>query len=331
MNKFDPFAESVSADELINNFRHDLLNFFQDQVIDNVHKWDIIVKIDRKGILVFDDLIKDAQLSIEILQIPSFDIPHKKKIFQNKRVLVFDDSIRTGGQISTAIDEINTLGVISISVAVVLAKEDTYEKLKEEYKNINFIQYKILNDVDFLYFFGKYMPSYFDYICMPQTKDLRVIKFTIPCKLSKSDVVNLFNTGKRKVEIIKTGIEYDDRFKMILEFTDDEIKEIEVKVIPKTIDLKLDTCKIRFFIHMLNIETNIYIEYIINPVGDFMGCCGDFKDCINSPQKETDPMCLLCSIYNLTNYARNMLEKDLIAQNKPYDCYALPWKLFYYL
>lgn len=316
MTDFDPFADNLTKTEL-ENFRQEMSKFFNEKIVDSIDKWDIIVKIDRKGILVFDDLSKGTLQPINTKQIKSFDVLNyeNKTGFENMDVLLFDDSIRTGEQIRSEIDKIQKYNIKSLSVAVILANTNTLEELRNRYIDVEFIPCKSFDDADFLAFFGKYMPGYFDYICMPQTKDLKVDEVKFSFKLQKDEIIQLFNTKKSNVKLVETKIEYGDRFKMFLDFSKDEINEIEEKVIPKSVNLKLDTCKIRFFVHVSEIETKIYIEFIINPFGDITNCNEDFVYCFQKDKEKINSGCLICSIWNLATHLKNNLKMNLDAQN----------------
>jgi len=327
IKKFNPFNQNLTKKELM-SFRQNLLSFFQEEILNNIDNWDIIVKIDRKGILIFDDLVKDSPIPGKIMQIPSFDISSygDEQGFENKSVLLFDDSIRTGKQIRTEIDKINRYNIKSITVATIMANDETFENLENEYRNIGYIIFKILNGYDFRSLFTKYMTKYFDYICMPQTKDLKVVKYTFPFRFSSNRIMQLFKTEHSKVELEKTEIEFEDRFKMVLDFSDEEIANIKENVIPKHINLKIDTCKIRFFVHILEFKTEIYIEYIINPKGDFSKCDSSFNYCLKEKQ-EDNYICLVCSIFNLINFVEGPIKKKVISHNKSYEYYELPWTM----
>ena len=336
MDTIDAFAKNLSTEGL-NSFRHDLIRFFNTKVFDSTHNWDIVVKVDRKGIWIFNDLMKDAQISSEFVQISSFGIIDNQELFQHKKVLIFDDAIHHGTKIREEIDKINKLGVKSLTIAVLFANSDTYEKLKIEYKNIELICYKILNDSDYSTEIIKHMPCYFDYLCMPQPTDLIVHRVRLR-KLSKNEIMQLFRTEKTKIEIVESNNEYDDRFKMTLDFSRDEIKDIKTKVIPKSIDLELSMCKIRVFVHISEMTTDIDIEYICIPDSNFSGCDRNFKYCFKRfdgvlvrdecvKESENSPVCLKCSIFNLTDYVANMLKTCLIAQKKSYEWIELPWIL----
>lgn len=332
MTDFDPFGDNLTKTEL-ENFRQEISKYFNETIIDKIDNWDVIVKIDRKGILVFDDLSKGIFQPINIEQIKSFDVLNyeNKTGFGNMNVLLFDDSIRTGGQIRTEIDKIRKYNIKSLSVAVILANTNTLEELRNQYTDVEFISCKLFDNADFLTFFGKYMPEYFDYICMPQTKDLKVVEVKFSFKLQKDEIIQLFNTKKSNVDLEENKFEYEDRFKMVLDFSKDEIKEIEEKVIPENINLKLDTCKIRFFVHVSETETKIYIEFIVNPFGDFSNCNEDFEYCRQEHKEKDGPNCLFCSIWNLTNYLENRLKMNLDAQNMFYEYKELPLSFIVYL
>ena len=176
------------------------------------------------------------------------------------------------------------------------------------------------------------MPGYFDYMCMPQTKDLKIVEVKFSFELQKDEIIQLFNTKKSNVELEETIYEYEDRFKMVLDFSKDEINEIEEKVIPKSANWKLDTCKIRFFVHVSEIETKIYIEFIITPeLGDFSNCNEDFEYCLQKSKEKDTHNCLFCSIWNLTTHLENMLKVNLNRQKIRCEYKELPLSFIVYL
>lgn len=332
MTDFDPFGNNLTKTEL-ENFRREISKYFHEMIIDKIDNWDIIIKIDRKGILVFDDLSKGISQPINTKQIKSFEVldyEHKTG-FEYMNVLLFDDSIRTGEQIRTQIDKIRKYNIKSLSVAVILANNNTLKELRNQHVDVKFISCKTFDNSDFLAFFGKYMPGYFDYICMPQTKDLKVDEVKFSFKLQKDEIIQLFNTKKSNVELEETIFEYEDRYKMVIDFSKDEINEIEENVIPESINLKLDTCKIRFFVHVSETETKIYIEFVINPLGDFSNCNEDFEYCLQKDNEKVNSSCLFCSIWNLATHLKNNLKMNLDAQNILYEYKELPLSFIVYL
>ncbi|MDY9925091.1 phosphoribosyltransferase [Methanosarcina sp.] len=317
MLSLDLFKSNLSEAELY-AFRQDIMESFKTEIIQNIHKWDVILVIGHKGLFVFEDITNEMPLPENIQCISSFEIETINKfLFENKRILLFDDSINGGGTIKNCINNILKYKIKSLTVVAILVNNESYGDIIKQYKNVEFITYKVFpNEDEFLKFFLIYTREYLDFICMPKSKnDLIIDEFIIPQKLSKECVRDLFSTEKSIVQEEKTFIDCPERFKMVLEFSEEECKDIKSEVIPKNCNFDIEPCKVRFFVHTSEIKTKIYIEYIIHPnLANFSKCNGQLRYKYNSctgKNKDMNQDCLICSIYNLTKYVRTVLKKNM--------------------
>lgn len=319
MLSLDLFKSNLSGSQLY-AFRQDIMESFKTEIIQNIYKWDVLLVIGHKGLFIFEDIVNEIPLPENIRCISSFEIETIDKFFfENKRILLFDDSIHGGDTIKNCINNIRKYKIKSLTVVAILVNNESYGEIieQEEYKNVEFIPYKVFpNEDEFLKFFLIYTREYLDFICMPKSKnDLIIDEFTIPQKLSKEHVKNLFSTEKSIVQEEKTFIDFPERFKMVLEFSEEECEDIKSEVIPKNCNFDIEPCKVRFFVHTSEIKTKIYIEYIVHPnLANFSKCNGQLKYKYNScsgKDKDRDHDCLICSIYNLTKYVRTVLKKNI--------------------
>lgn len=330
MSPLDRLKKQITKDQLY-DFRAKVVDFFNKQVIENLHSWDIIVTIHRKGEFVFKDLISEAVLSEDVLIISNYQICEYQEYFEKKNVLLFDDSINTTETIQGIINHINTYNTNSLSVATILANKSTYEKLKglEINKNIKFMAYEVSSN--YKEYFFKFMCPYFDYICLPATKDLIVEKLTIFKKLSYTEIIELFSSNNFILEDEKPLFQYEDRFKLVLDFLSEahgsSVFFSEDLCLYGFSNLNLSQNKIRFFVHLSDNVTYIYTEYIVEPFKpSFENCSKKFQR-IWCLQRDDDDQnkCLMCLQYNLTEILKKYITDILYSKKIAYKLDSLPW------
>ncbi|MCC4770834.1 hypothetical protein FXV91_11785 [Methanosarcina sp. DH2] len=328
---FNPFNINLNKDEL-ENFRSEMLIFFDEKIRENCNYGDVVIKIGRKGAFVFEDLCKGYPLNVS--EITFFDFScFDPQTLKGKNILVFDDSIHTGKTIKKMLSTINDFG--SLTVVTILASKDTYENLVNEYPNVRFVSHKILPEIEFLKVYYNFMPAYFDSICIPNL-NLIVDKITFSRKLSKEEVVKLFSTELYEPEIIDSSIQFEDRFKMVLEFDEELRKKTYEYAVSNGINFELDQCKVRFFIHILENQTQIYLEYVITPIPTNLtlsNCTGrlNYKYFLCNKEINMRVECFICSVYNVTMYIRSFLRRILesnklrLNYNSTLKFEPLPW------
>jgi len=331
MLSLDLFKSNLSESELY-TFRQDMIKSFKTEIIKNIHKWDSILVIGRKGLFVFEDIINEIPLPENIQYVSSFEIETiDKNFFEHKNILLFDDSIHEGKTIKDHISNTLKYDIKSLTVVAMLVNNESYEEIVKQYKNVEFITYKVFpSEEKFLKFFLIYAREYLDFICMPKSKnDLIIDEFIFPQKLSKEYVRNLFSTEKSTVQEVKNFIDCPERFKMVLEFSEEECKDIKSEVVPKNCNFDIDPCKVRFFVHTSEIKTKIYIEYIVHPnLANFSKCNRQLRYKYNSctgKDKDLNHDCLICSIYNLTKYVRSILKRNMERKKIHPEFHELVW------
>lgn len=330
MSPLTRLKKQITIDQL-REFRAQLLDFIDEEIVElfeSSYRWDIIVTIHRKGGFVFKDLTSNSRFSTNLLVIGDHQVSEYKSYFEDKNVLLFDDSINTTETIQNMINKIKTYNINSLSVATILVNANTYQKLIETNKNIKFIAYEI--SYDYMNYFLKFMCPYFDYICLPATKDLIVEKITIFKKLSCLEIIELFSTNYFILEREESLFQYKDRFKLILDlFNEPYSSSTLFSEFLARYDLpeqSIGQAKIRFFVHMSDSITQIYVEYIVEPVRpNFEKCIKNFERiwCNQSQDKQTN--CLVCLQYNLTEFLKNYIRNSLMSNNMAYELDSLPW------
>ena len=325
MSSFPRLKKQLTKDQLY-CFRDRTLIFFNKEIVENIHHWDILITVHRKGEFVFKDLISDFTLPTSVLIISDYQIPEYKNYFEKKNVLLFDDSINKTETIQNMIDEIINYNINSLSVATLLANKSTYQMLVEKNKDIQFIVHKVSSN--YQEYFLTFMCPYFDYICLPATKDLIVEKITIFRKLSDLEVTKLLTTKDFNLEE-KSLFHYEDRFKLMLDFFNETYNSsVFFSDLPfyGFSNLNLSQIKVRLFVHLFNTVTRIYVEYVVEPVRpNFSTCTKKFKRmwCLQENAEKTD--CLRCLQYNLTEYLKRYIRTPFDSLKTPYHIDSLPW------
>lgn len=316
--------------ENICEVEEEMLNFFSTKLISNVDNLDLIVKVDRKGVAVFDSLktnFKELQL---VDQIKNFEIEYKdKEFFKHKNILLFDDSIGAGKQIENEIKKLNKLNVEKFSVAAILSRQDTIEKLQKKYPKIDFYLAKSFSEEEYYSYFQKYMIGFFDYINKPLNSDLPIIQLEIPFKLSKNKIKSLCSDESYLVEEVDNFFNYKDRFQFVIDF----INMTKYNTTFKNVGCSIDNLKIRLFVHISDFDTTIFIEYIPIIKGNMDKCKGNFDWCLrkqledtkikNFIKNRTDILCLTCVsrklFASIHGDFENMLDKRLSSQGIIYN------------
>jgi len=297
-------------------FRQDLLEAFKNDIIKNIDKWDLIIVVGQKGLFIFEDIIQE--LDKNITYISNFEInSYGQDHFENKRILLFDDSINRGKTIEKQMNILFKYRTKSITVASIAITVGRHNKLVDKYKNVEFITYKKFSSKkEFCEFFLVYIREYLDFVCMPKyKKDLLVDEFIYSGKLSEVEVKNLFSTEKSIVETECTFLKHKNRFKMVLEFCDEDYESLKKSVFPKKFDFEINPCKVRLYVHISETRTKIFIEYIVLPeLADFSICNKGLKNKYFSCSRKNENMnrnCLICTIYNLTEHVRKIILKKI--------------------
>ena len=314
--------------ENIYEVEKEMLYFFSTKLMPNINNWNLIIKINRKGVAVFDYLkinFKDFQ---SINQIKNFEIDYKdKKFFKNKNILLFDDSIGGGTQIENEIKKLNKFNVEKISIAAILSRQNTIEKLQKKYPKIDFYLAKILEDEEYDSYFHKYMVGFFDYINKPLNSDLPVSQLEIPSKLSKEKIISLLSDDFYLIEEEDNFYNYKDKFQLVIDVS----KKTKYNNIFKNVGFSIDNLKIRLFVHISDFDTIIFIEYIPIIIGNMDMCEGNFDWCFRNQldtknkdlMKRTDLMCLSCVSNKLYGSIRGdfetMLDKRLSSKSMIYN------------
>lgn len=136
------------------------------------------------------------------------------------------------------------------------------------------------------------------------------------------------------VEVVPNFFEYKDRFKLDV-FFHNMTKYNEMIVNTGSL---IDNLKVRLFVHVSDIETTIFMELIVIPIGNMENCSGDFDWCfkkeldtniILTKKNTNDHLCLLCIsqklITEVLNDLQNMLGKRLSSHGLIYNTKTYEW------
>lgn len=129
--------ESVtSLEELINYddyvaIKDEINSFLKKVISDSIGNIDTIVGLNRKGIWILKDYFHDNP------NLKKFNVVSENKIQSNlvndQNILLFDDSVRSGGTISKTIDKIDKFNPKSVTVFCLLINNKAYKNIKKKY------------------------------------------------------------------------------------------------------------------------------------------------------------------------------------------------------
>jgi hypoxanthine phosphoribosyltransferase len=326
----------VQLDDVL-DFRNELMDFMQIEVVDNIDKWDVILTKNRKGTIIFYDLVKKERVPSEILPITDYEIYKESNDLTEKRILLFDDSIKSGDTLTKLVKKLEAMRPKSISIVSLLVTEniDNFESKC----GINVIYWKKSEKTkEFTLDYLNQFRHYIDYLCMPQTKDLIVEKFCIPAKLSKSEIISLFTiNGIEPKHYDEREIDFPGSLPLYHSFLEDDYnldyidKENNGYVLKfKDMKLGLNQLKIRFFVHFNESSTEIHLEYIsVSSFNEILANCkSNFKylDIACNQHKDVKSSdCLICFQYNSYQKIREEVIPHLISKGNNKNIELLPW------
>jgi hypothetical protein len=145
--------------------------FFDKIIIPNILKWNSCIKIERKGSSIYNEQrIRNKVLS-SLHVITDKEIISNKNIIKNRSMLIFDDSIKNGNKINEILTSVLDCEPNQITVATLIARIDTLNKLKEDYPGIRFYSALEVEGSDFGTIYTKKIFPYLQYICSPLQSD----------------------------------------------------------------------------------------------------------------------------------------------------------------
>lgn len=317
---YDPLKTYLTDLDVINFRQYLLENFFQEKIRKHGNKWDSIIKISRKGTFVYDDLSEGYPVTENDLS--SFKLPFLDSRFDNKSILLFDDSIRTGDTITSYIKQFPNS---KITVASIIIEENVLDFLKKNHKDIHIIYHLVLNMNEYKKFYYKFMSMYFDYICVPQIT-LLSDEFIFFDRLEKNEIQEIFTIGKNIPYECKTwDCPTNNRFKMGINFNRNEMQKIISKIFPQIPNANNSQCKVRLFTHKYENETKVYVEYIFVPDFILPRCNKSLDDCYSPSFFGKEAACPICCNYYFADFIRSQMKENLNSKNISFTVNSLEW------
>lgn len=330
----DPFGNPLS--EYLTNlelsyFRNILLGHFRD-IYSLFSKFDFIIRVDRKGSLIFDDLLKGYSIPDGIKVIYDFEISDLEEELQGKNILLFDDSIFKGFTISKIIDKLSKCEVKSILAVSILANEITYNRLKDDYKDNTLFHIFIKFETEDLCtkFYYKCFPTYFDFICRPFRGNSIIDVISYNERLYPNDIGPFFGLNECEFEINSIFLKYENNFRINFELYNNET--VNEAIIMSNINLSIGDSEIKFYVHLSDFGSKIYIEYILDPdiYYRFSGLKNksEYNLCDDNCQGFSGTKrCFQCLTASVINIIRNVLKANLRKNGIALEFEELPWIL----
>jgi len=223
MEEYSPKQDDYLASiEIINDF-------FNKYLIQGIldRSWNIGIRIARKG----SQLYLDQQLSkreLSLLRVFSDEVLEDYlNIIKGKSILIFDDSIKEGGHIEKVLKKILPL-TSDITVAVLLSREDTKEKLELEFPTVKFYSQMTASKDTFSKLYLKRIQPYLDSICIPLQHEHPLLSIDFDDTFDEQTIVKIFEKyGHINVDECKK-FEYIDGDKKLFEFKKEVFNDLPI-------------------------------------------------------------------------------------------------------
>lgn len=214
--------------------------------LEDLLKYDLVIKMKRKGKAIFDDLIERYPSLEKLVQYADPAVVFNIEKIKGRKILIFDDSIHHSNSARNILDLLKSIGYKEILFLTVVAQKNSLESLKKEYPDVMFLQYEIKDEEEYKKFYADYMIGYLDHVNRSLENDHTLIKLKIDTLIKKEEFIEIFEENKNYIYEVERIVEKDNEYKISLEcpWIYDEMKKPFFK------GIKMDMVKIRFFIKL---------------------------------------------------------------------------------
>ena len=237
--------------------------FFNTHIIKKLYKWDICIKIPRRGEFIYDEHKRRCKDLNRLYDINSDSID--KETIEFKSILIFDDAIVSGELIRKVLDLALTKRPKKVSVACLFAVDKTILELKELYPSTEFLCASVISKEEFYNNYHKLIFPYLDYISLPIQKNRPILQIKFTNIIDKHYIFDFFiKYGEIIKEESRIAREYPDRDKKSLILNQHFLRNIEFFCIMEDLEvLNLQKMIIDLRIYLRNDE---YTMLIIEPI-----------------------------------------------------------------
>lgn len=214
--------------------------------LDDLLKYDLVIKMKRKGKAIFDDLIERYPSLEKLVQYTDPAVVFNIEKIQGRRILIFDDSIHHSRSARNIIDLLKMIGYEKILFLTIIAQKNSLESLRKEYPDVIFLQYEIKDEEEYKKFYAEYMIGYLDHVNRSLENDHTLIKLKIDTLIEKEQFIKIFEENRNYIYEVERIVEKDNEYKISIEcpWIYDEMKKPFFK------GIKMDMVKVRFFIKL---------------------------------------------------------------------------------
>ncbi len=192
-----------------------------------------------------------------------------------------------------------------ITILNVLVRESTINALKNEYSEIEFINYKVVRDREFGKFYSEHMFGYLDYINRSLDKDHHIIRLKLDNSLGKNELLECFDDDLFRTYEVERIIEREGNYKISVECPKffSKINREHLKNIKE-----MEMVKVRLFLDSSETYSMLDIIPILIPESIPIGECEeDMNFCLlkriienHENRTKSDIICLLCVQYYMS-------------------------------
>jgi hypothetical protein len=204
-------------------------NFFDAQIIPHMSKWDICIKIERKGALIFDEQQTRRNMLACLTDFKDGRLDGIKELLENKSLLIFDDSINDGYNIRRVLNLVLEAKPTSVTVSTLICREDTLIDLQNDYSTVQFEYALVESEDNFSCTYGKKIYPYLEYICKPIQNDHPILIIYFSECPDENIIFNFFQQyGTLESEKWPYLDNYNDRFKYHVVLNKSYINQLKI-------------------------------------------------------------------------------------------------------
>lgn len=252
----------------------DIVNlFFDDYITPNIskRKWNMCISIARRGSQIYEDQLLSKPRVRQLFNITSKKIESHEATMRDSSILIFDDSIKTGESIRKVLGPLE-FPDNNITVAVLLAREDTIADLIDEFPGVTFKHCISCNKKNFSKLYLTRISPYLHSICLPIQKNNPTLLVEFNDDFKTEDLfatLRYYGNVEIDEECIYRRI-YDDRLKGSFMFRNEEhLYSLPIFSYLKRFNLVnsetdlISNIKVRFYLRKGDVKILIFQPFIL--------------------------------------------------------------------
>lgn len=321
--------EQIISRSVYEQTKKEIDSFLQKFIKKRLGKIETVVKVTRKGNGIFSCFEDENPQLMKFQSIRDDEIALSERSIKGMRVLVFDDSVRTGGKMTSIIRDILRDKPKSVVVCVLLINDDAKKRLERTFSSRkieihSFRTFGTYNEQQL--YFREFLLSFLDGLKSNMNTDFPLVTFTVTGQIDVDSINCLFeeltfNGITPEVSPIEDYLGLEEKKVFSIVWESYEPKEQDSKIFMDGVN----QCKVRAYVRREGVTHKIELVAMIDPFVSVLdpdecqvSSLHPMKCVLNVLKKEeievpddTDRFCHTCALYQIFSEFLEELADDV--------------------